>query len=80
MIDQSNASYRDLLECNGSTSIHQRHLHFLLTKIYKSAVTTNLRFMWHFFREREVPCDVRKGAVLSFHLVDNPWDKLCTVS
>ena len=26
IIHQSNATYRDLLECNGSTSFHQRHL------------------------------------------------------
>ena len=30
IILQSNASYRSLLECNGSTSIHQRHLHFFI--------------------------------------------------
>ena len=28
IIHQSNASYRELLECNGSTSFHQRHLQF----------------------------------------------------
>ena len=36
IIHQSNASCRDLLECNSSTS-----LQFLLTEIYKSTVTTN---------------------------------------
>ena len=45
IIHQSNATYRDLLECNGSTSFHQRHLRFLLTEIYKSTVTTNPIFM-----------------------------------
>ena len=28
IIHQSNACYRELLECNGSTSFHQRHLQF----------------------------------------------------
>ena len=45
IIHQSNATYRNLLECNGSTSFHQRHLQFLLTDIYKSTVTTNPIFM-----------------------------------
>ena len=61
IIHQSNASYRNLLECNGSNSIHQRHLQFLLTE---SSVTTNPRFMWHFIGESEVPYNLRKGAVL----------------
>ena len=60
IIHQSNASYQDLLEC----SIHQRYLKFLLTEIYKSTVTTNLRFMWQFFRERKVAYNLRKGDVL----------------
>ena len=45
-------------------SIHQRHLQFLLTEIYKNNVTPIPRFTWHFFREREVPYNLRKGAVL----------------
>ena len=45
IIHQSNATYHDLLECNGSTSFHQRRLQFLLTKIYKSTVTTNPKLM-----------------------------------
>ena len=45
IIYQSNASYRDLIECNGLPSFHQRHLQFLLTKIYKSTATTNPIFM-----------------------------------
>ena len=45
IIDQTNASYHDLVECNGITSFHQRHLQFLLRKIYKSTVTTNPIFM-----------------------------------
>ena len=71
IILQSNASYQDLLECTGSTSIHQRHVQFLFTEIYKSTVTTNLRFMWHFLREREVPYNLRKGDVL-FLLLARP--------
>ena len=45
IIHQSDASYRDLLKCNGITSFHQRHLQFLLTEFYKGTVTTNPIFM-----------------------------------
>ena len=45
VIHQPNATYRNLVECNGSTSFHQRHLQFFLTKIYKGTVTTNPIFM-----------------------------------
>ena len=75
---QSNTSFRDLLECNGSISIHQGHLQFLLKEIYKITVTTNPRFMWDFFRERNVLYNLRKGVVFfpSTCKADNPWDKL----
>ena len=63
-IHPSNAFYGDILECNGSTSIHQQYLQFLLTEIYKSTITANPRFMWYLFREREVPHSLRKGARL----------------
>ena len=64
IIYQSRTHYCDLLERNVSTSIRQWHLQFLLTKIYKIILTPNLRFMCHFSREREVPYNLRKGAVV----------------
>ena len=55
-------------ECNGSTSFYQRHLQFLFTEISKSTVITDPIFMWHFFKEREAPYDLKKDAVLyPFH-------------
>ena len=64
IIHQSHATYRDLLERNGSTSFHQRCLQFLLTEIYKSIVTTNPIFMQCFFREREAPYNLKKVVAL----------------
>ena len=64
IIYQSHTTYRDLLECNGSTSFHQRYLQFLLTEIYKSIVITNPMFMQHFFREREAPYNLKKSVVV----------------
>ena len=44
-------------------SFHHLYQQFLLTEIYKSTVSINPRFMWHFFRERQVLYNPRKGAV-----------------
>ena len=45
IIHQSNATYRDLQECKGSTSFRQQHLQFSLTEIYKSILATSTTFM-----------------------------------
>ena len=42
-------SYEDLLLMNYDISIHQNHLHFLATKIFKSVNNLNLQFMWNYF-------------------------------
>ena len=42
---QLDVSDCDLLEWNDSTSFHQQLMRFLLTEIYKNAVTTNPKFM-----------------------------------
>ena len=41
VIYQFDASYDDLLQLSNSVSLHQRHLRFLLTEIYKSTGTLN---------------------------------------
>ena len=63
VIYQSNVSY-DLLQLSNSVSLHQRHLQFLLTEIYKSTGTLNPQFMWSYFKYRKVPYDLRQGPVL----------------
>ena len=64
VVYQSNASYDDLLDLSGSISIHQRHLRFLMTEIYKSTVNVNPQFMWTFFQNKELPYNLRRGPVL----------------
>ena len=64
VIYQSDASYDDLLQLSNSVSLHQRHLRFLLTEIYKSTGTLNPQFMWSYFKYREVPYNLRRGPVL----------------
>ena len=64
VIYQSDASYDDLLQLSNSVSLHQRHLRFLLTEIYKSTGTLNPQFMWSYFKYRNVPYNFRRGPVL----------------
>ena len=42
-------SYKNLLLSSNSVSIHQRHLRFLVTEIFKSVSQINLEFMWSSF-------------------------------
>ena len=50
VIYRSDASYDDLLQLSNSMSLHQQHLWFLSTEIYKSTPM----FMWSYFKYREV--------------------------
>ena len=63
-IYQSGASYDELLQLSNSVSLHQGHLRFLLTEIYKSTGTLNTQFMWSYFKYREVPNNLRWGPLL----------------
>ena len=64
VIYQFDASYDDLQQLSNSVSLHQRHLRFLLTEIYKSTGTLNPQFMWSYFKYRKVPYNLRRGPVL----------------
>ena len=48
VIYQSNKTYEELLELSETLSIHQRHLRFLVTEIYKSTSYLNPKFMSSF--------------------------------
>ena len=49
VIYQSEESYENLLLESSSVSVHQRHLRFLVTEIYKSTTEINSEFMWFYF-------------------------------
>ena len=49
-------SYDELLISNRDISIHQKHLHFLATEIYKSVNNLNPQFMWNYFNFSTLPC------------------------
>ena len=63
VIYKSEESYENLLLESSSVSIHQRHLRFLLTEIYKSATQINPEFMWHYFTYNNISYNLRKGPI-----------------
>ena len=65
VIYQSNNTYEELLELSDSVSIHQRHLRFLVTDVYRSISYLNPKFMSSFFTHEEISYNLRKGQVLS---------------
>ena len=64
LIYQSGASYDNLLQLSNSVFLHQRHLRFLWTEIYKSTGTLNSQFMWSYSKYRKVAQNLRRGPVL----------------
>ena len=65
IIYQSNKTYEELLELSETVSIHQRHLRFLVTEVYKSTSYLNPKGTGSFFTHKEVSYNLRKGQVLS---------------
>ena len=54
VIYQSNNTYEELLELRETVSIHQRHLRFLVTEVYKSTSYLNPKFMRSFSTHKEI--------------------------
>ena len=55
---------KNLLADHDEISIHQKHLQFLATEVFKSANKLNLQFMWCFFENREIPYNLCCGSVV----------------
>ena len=68
VIYRSNKTCEELLELSETVSIHQRHLRFLVTEVYKSTSYLKPKFMSSFFTHKEIPYNLRKGQVLSLPL------------
>ena len=54
-------SYNNLLLRSNYVSIHQRHLRFLVTDIFKNLSEINPKFMWSFFKQKKLSYNLRKG-------------------
>ena len=55
VIYESNDTYENLLLQSNTISVHQRHLRFLMTKIYKSISQLNPQFMWSYLTLKDMP-------------------------
>ena len=49
---------------SSSVSVHQRHLCFLVTEIYKSRTRKNPKFMWPYFTYNNITYNLRKEPIL----------------
>ena len=65
LIYQSEESYENLLLESSSVSVHQRHMRFLVTEIYKSTTQINPEFMCPYFTYSNISYNLRKGSILS---------------
>ena len=57
-------NYKDLLADHDEISIHQMHLQFLATEVFKSANRLNPQFMWCFFENHEMPYNLKCGSIV----------------
>ena len=62
--DTYDTAYDELLSMNNYVSIHQRHLRFLVTEVFKSVNNLNPHFMRDYFKTVFFPDDLRKGNTL----------------
>ena len=60
VIYESNDTYDNLLLQSNTVSVHQRHLRFLMTEIYKSTSQLNPEFIWYYFTHEDMPYNLRK--------------------
>ena len=58
-------SDNNLLLRSNTVSIHQRHLRFLVTEIFKSLSQINSEFMWFFFKQKKLSYNFIKGPILN---------------
>ena len=64
VIYESNDTYDNLLLQSNMVSVHQGHLRFLMTEIYKSISQLNPEFMWSYFTHKGMPYNLQKGPFL----------------
>ena len=60
-------TYDELLSMNSDDSVHQRHLRFLVTEVFKSVNNVNTHFMCDYFKNIFFPYDLRKGNTFLRH-------------
>ena len=63
---QSEEHYENLLLESSSVSVHQRHLCFIVTEIYKSTTPINFEFMRPYFTFDNISFNLSKEPILYF--------------
>ena len=58
--NEYNKSYKELLQLNNNMSIHQRHLQYLVLKVFESLMHSNPEFIWSYFNENLIRYEIRK--------------------
>ena len=64
VIYQSNETYKELLELSETVSIHQGHLRFLVTEVYKITSYLSSKFMCSLFLHKKRSYNIMKVQVL----------------
>ena len=64
VIYESNDTYDNLFLQSSTVSVHQKHLRFLMTEIYKNISQLNPEFMWSYFTYKDMPYNLSKGPIL----------------
>ena len=59
LYEDYNSSFEQLLEKDGSITVHQRNLQNLMTEIYKTINQINPAYMWNFLVEKDMPYNLR---------------------
>ena len=64
--DVSNSvdGYDELLQMNNEITIHQKHLHALISEVFKSLNNSNPEFMWFYFTFKNITYNIRNGPLL----------------
>ena len=58
-------SYNNLFLRSNFVLIHQTHLRFLVTEIFKSISKINPEFIWSFFKKKRLSYNLREGPILN---------------
>ena len=61
---QSEEPYENLLLESSSVSVHQRHLRFIVTEIYKSTTPIKFEFMRPYFTFNNISFNLSKEPIL----------------
>ena len=63
LYEDYDSSFEQLLEKDGSITVHQKNLQILMTEIYKTTNHINPPYIWDFFVEKDMPYNLRNKVL-----------------